>query len=139
MRILFVCKYNRFRSKVAEAYFNKINRNKKIKAESAGIIEVNKPLSKSEFERNSYIKEKFGLVFNTKSRGINVKLLEKSDKLIVVANDIPKLVFNNPNDRRKLEQWNIKDEPAANKANINKIVKAILRKVDELNFRYKNY
>ena len=26
--ILFVCKYNRFRSKVAEAYFNSLNKNK---------------------------------------------------------------------------------------------------------------
>jgi len=38
MKILFVCKHNRFRSKVAEAFFNKLKKNKKIKAESAGLV-----------------------------------------------------------------------------------------------------
>jgi len=28
VEILFVCKYNLFRSKIAEAYFNKLNRDK---------------------------------------------------------------------------------------------------------------
>ena len=36
MKILFICKYNRFRSRVAAAYFKKINKNSKIKVESAG-------------------------------------------------------------------------------------------------------
>ena len=43
--ILFVCKYNRFRSKIAEAYFNKINKNKLVSVKSAGIIRGN-PVSK---------------------------------------------------------------------------------------------
>ncbi len=30
MNIIFVCKYNRFRSRVAEAYFKKINKDKNI-------------------------------------------------------------------------------------------------------------
>lgn len=38
MKILFICKYNAFRSRVAEEYFNKINRNKKITTLSRGII-----------------------------------------------------------------------------------------------------
>jgi len=32
MKIPFICKYNRFRSKIAEAYFNKINKNNNPKA-----------------------------------------------------------------------------------------------------------
>ena len=44
--ILFVCKYNRFRSRVAEAYFKKINKNKNISVKSAGIIKGNLPLDK---------------------------------------------------------------------------------------------
>jgi len=35
MKILFLCKYNRFRSKVAEAVFNKLNHNNHMSAESA--------------------------------------------------------------------------------------------------------
>lgn len=38
MKILFVCRHNRFRSKVTDAIFNKLNKNPKIKAESRGII-----------------------------------------------------------------------------------------------------
>ena len=45
MNILFVCRYNRFRSRTAEAYFKKINKNKKIKVKSAGIFKGNYPLS----------------------------------------------------------------------------------------------
>ena len=36
-KILFVCKFNRFRSKVAEAYFKKINRNRRIKERRFGL------------------------------------------------------------------------------------------------------
>ena len=36
MRILFVCKHNKFRSKVAETIFNKLNKNQGTEAESAG-------------------------------------------------------------------------------------------------------
>ena len=46
MNIIFVCKYNRFRSRVAEAYFNKINRNKNIHAYSRGVIRGDYPLDK---------------------------------------------------------------------------------------------
>ncbi|MEK6840924.1 MAG: hypothetical protein AABX79_03145, partial [Nanoarchaeota archaeon] len=41
MKILFVCKYNAFRSRVAEEYFNKVISDKKIKGVnviSRGII-----------------------------------------------------------------------------------------------------
>ncbi len=42
INILFVCRYNRFRSRVAEAYFKKINKNFKVK--SAGLFK-GRPLS----------------------------------------------------------------------------------------------
>jgi len=43
-KILFVCKYNRFRSKTAEAFFNLLKHNKKIKAKSTGLIKGDYPL-----------------------------------------------------------------------------------------------
>ena len=38
MNILFICRYNRFRSVIAEGFFKKYNKNKKHKAKSAGLI-----------------------------------------------------------------------------------------------------
>ena len=44
-KILFICRHNRFRSKIAEGYFNKINKNVKVK--SAGIF-IGNPLDKTQ-------------------------------------------------------------------------------------------
>lgn len=38
MKILFICKYNAFRSRIAEEYFKKINKNSKIQVISRGFI-----------------------------------------------------------------------------------------------------
>ena len=53
MKILFICKYNAFRSKVAESYFNKMNKNKKIKAFSRGFIMGGAP-DKSQRQGHSF-------------------------------------------------------------------------------------
>lgn len=132
MKILFVCKYNRFRSKVAEAYFNKINKNPRIKVESAGIIQVDKTLTASEKRRNQYIRKEFNLNLSPISKGLKVRLLEKTDKIIVVANDIPKIIFNNPNDTSKLIIWKIKDERAGDIKKVDKLTRKIINKVNTL-------
>ena len=130
MKILFVCKYNRFRSQFAEKYFRRINKN--LKVSSAGIIKVDKPLTLGEKKRKNYVKKKFEINLTPKSRGIKVSLLENQDKIIVIANDIPKSVFNHPNWKNKIIIWNIPDELGANKEKINKIVSFIMKKVDNL-------
>lgn len=130
MKILFICKYNRFRSKFAEAYF--IKQNKKIQAESAGIIKMDVPLSPEEKERNNYIKEKFNISINGKSRGVSSRLLKKQDKIIVVADDIPKKVFNGRWWKDKVEIWNVPDEKFANKENIRRSAKIMIKKINEL-------
>ena len=132
MKILFVCKYNRFRSKVAEAYFNKINKNKKIRVESAGIIKVDKLLLSSEKRRNKFIKKKFNLDINTKSRGLSVSLLEKADKIIIVADDIPKIVFNHPSDKKKVVIWKIQDDLKGESKVVKPAVNKIMKKVEKL-------
>ena len=112
MNILFICKWNRFRSKFAEAYFKKINRNKRIKVKSVGLIEVNVPLRPGEKLRNKYIKKNFGLVLSTKSKGINVKTLEWADKIFIVADDVPKdILFSHWRWKDKFTVWDIEDEP----------------------------
>jgi len=130
--ILFICKYNRFRSKLSEAYFNRENKNKNFRAKSEGIIEVNRPLLPSEKKRNEEIKLLFGLRFDTKSRGIEIKSLLKSYKIIVVANDIPKRIFDSKSWKNKVEIWKVRDETGANEKNVKSIGKQIIKKVDRL-------
>ncbi|MFW5846843.1 MAG: hypothetical protein ACOCUU_01665 [Nanoarchaeota archaeon] len=132
--ILFICKYNRYRSKIAEFYLKKYSKEKNlnIKVQSAGIIPVNRPLSKDEAGRNQYLKKRFNIKFNIKSRGINYKLLEKQDKIIIVANDVPKIIFSGRKWKNKIEIWKVPDEKAVNKVNINKSVKIIKNKVEKL-------
>ena len=131
-KILFVCKYNRFRSKFAEAYFNSVNKNKNVEVGSAGIIEVNRGLLCNEKERNKYILREFGLSLSRKSRGMTVKLLEDYDEIIVVAKDVPKVVFDYPKWSDKVVTWEIPDVFGEDEGKINKTLNSIKRKVDVL-------
>ena len=131
MKILFICKYNRFRSKIAEIYFKKIN--KTVKVKSAGIIEVNKPLDSAERNRNIYLKKKFGFVLSAKSVSVDVKSLMEADKIIIVADDVPAVLFNSKKWKDKIEVWKVPDEKADNIRNINKSVGIIIKKVNKLN------
>ncbi len=132
MKILFICKYNAFRSRVAEEYFKKINRNSKIKAKSRGIImggnsdPVQRSITKQFLEIN---------IANRKPMPLKLQELIKADKIIVVANDVPRVIFNYHSNvlQKKVTIWNIKDEQKRNKENIKKIAFLIKNKVEELN------
>lgn len=132
MKILFICKYNRFRSKVAENYFKRINKNPKLKVFSRGIIEVNKPLDEAERRRNVYLMKKFGFKLDAKSVSVSVKSLLDADKIIIVADDVPRVLFNSKKWVDKVEVWKVPDEKADNKRNIDKSVGFIIKKVDVL-------
>jgi len=131
MKILFICKANRFRSKVAEAYFKKINKN--IVVNSAGLIEMNKPLTSHEKSKNKFIYNKFGLKLDSVSRGLKVNMLRESDRIIVAANNIGKQMFDDKEWKDKVEYWDIEDEKGGDRTQIRKTVKAIMSKVDKLN------
>jgi len=66
--------------------------------------------------------------------------MRDSDLIVVVANDIPKIIFNYPlpSIRKKLIIWKIKDEQNRNEANIRKIVLTIKRKIDDLTKKLQN-
>ncbi|MFH1608314.1 MAG: hypothetical protein ABIA78_04240 [archaeon] len=130
--ILFICKYNRFRSKVAETYFKKVNKNSKIKTKTAGIIEVNKPLDINERKRNVYLKKTFGFVLRAKSVSVSVRSLLWADRIIIVADDVPKILFNSKKWKNKVEVWKVPDEDADNERNINRIVKSIKIEINKL-------
>lgn len=60
--------------------------------------------------------------------------MRDANLIIVVANDIPQIIFNYPlrSIQKKLIIWNIKDEFNTDEENIKKIILIIKRKIDEL-------
>ena len=130
MKILFICKYNVFRSKAAEAYFNKINKNKNITSISRGFI-MGGVLDKTQ----KRIAKKFGLEIKQKQNPVNLKELIKTDKIIVVGEDIPRIMFDYQLVplKNKVEIWEIKDEQKQNPKKVEMIIKKIIKKIDELN------
>ncbi len=130
MNILFICKFNKFRSRIAEAYFKSINKDKKIKIRSAGIFRGTKTN-----EEIVKIAEEFGIKISLKRkpRPITTKLLRWQDLIIVVANDIPEILFENVSSVKKIIFWKIRDTTLFNEEEIRKIIKEIMKKCDELN------
>src|SRR3989344_2456178 len=123
-RILFVCKHNKFRSKVAEIYFDMINKNKNIIADSAGIIRGDMPL----------VEKKVRLV----AKELRIDLIRKQNMIIVVADDVPKNIFDRKEyinfKKTKIVVWKIPDNPGATSiVKLRKIIKAVMKKVEQLN------
>jgi protein-tyrosine-phosphatase len=130
MKILFVCKYNRFRSRIAEAYFNKINKNKKIKTDSAGLIQGSYPLDKEEVE----VAKEFKIKLKGKPKALSYRLLKENDVYIVVADNVPISIFETKRYKKRIIRWKIKDVRKAEcKESIRKVIKQIITKVDKLN------
>jgi len=125
MKILFVCKYNRFRSKVAEALFNKLNKNKKYTAQSAGLI-VEKPIHKNVLA----LEKLYDIKLNKTPHSVTESSLENSDILIVTANDVPPQLFKNK--VKKIIVWKIPDTTQDNKKRIIKLTNQIKNKVNGL-------
>ncbi len=70
-----------------------------------------------------------------KPMSVTLQELIKADLIVVVANDMPKIIFNyqNVNLEKKLVIWGIKDEQKRNQNNIKSIVLQIKEKIEELN------
>ena len=134
-RILFVCKHNKFRSKVAEIYFDMINKNKNIIADSAGIIRGDMPLVEKKVR---LVAKEFGIDLKGKPKGLSIDLIRKQNMIIVVADDVPKNIFDRKEyinfKKTKIVVWKIPDNPGATSiVKLRKIIKAVMRKVEELN------
>ena len=78
MNIIFVCKWNRFRSKIAEAFFKKYNKNKDITCFSRG-IHCWPPLGPIGKLIGKKIGNEFELVPNYKQRKITKEDLKIKD------------------------------------------------------------
>ena len=132
MKILFICKYNAFRSRIAEEYFKKIKKNNKIEVISRGFIMG----GDSDKEQRKISQEFLGInIAKRKPRPVKINELKSADLIVIVANDIPKIMFNYALAPlyKKLIIWKIKDEQKQNKNNIKKITLAIKKKVEKFN------
>ncbi|MEA3329423.1 MAG: hypothetical protein U9Q06_01645 [Nanoarchaeota archaeon] len=127
MKILFVCKHNRFRSKIAEAAFKKLNKNKAIKSYSAGIFK-GIPVHQNIIS----IGKSLNLQISKQTKSLDEKFMKSIDKVIIVANNVPKEIFKNK--VRPVTVWEIPDTNQNNKKLIDKISKQIISKVEKLLF-----
>lgn len=142
-RILFVCKHNLFRSQFAEILFNKLNKNKKYTADSAGLIKWDKKdLAKdTAYKAERKVSKEKGIKLKKDSKGLNSSLLRLTDILIIVADDVPPSIFKKDKSfNGKIIVWKIKDVKSKDKRK-EKIalnsVKFIEKKVKELVKRLK--
>ena len=143
-RILFVCKHNVFRSRIAEFYFKKFNKNKDYSASSAGILKWNKRDIKGDkaYEAEKKAAKRFGIDLSVKSRGIDSSTLKDTDILVIVADDVPAKLFKKEKSfRGKVLVWKVKDVTIRDK-NKRKVaensIKVINKKISEfVNFPIK--
>jgi len=129
INLLFVCRYNRFRSRIAKAYFDKINKNKNWEAKSAGLIK-GRLLKESTVK---LIKKKFGLDISGKTQGLISSTLAWQKITVVVADNVPPQVFDkNKRYGKKVIVWKIKDiDKETDKGKIT-VAKNVIKKVDSL-------
>jgi len=126
MNILFVCKYNRFRSKVAEGFFNKLNKNKSIIAKSAGIFQ-GYPVT----DVVKTLAREFEIKINGTPQTISEDMLKQFDQIVIAANDVPPSLFNH-DFCEKVKTWNIQDTNSNDKETIRKIFRDIEKNVKSL-------
>ena len=104
MKILFICRHNRFRSKVAEALFNKYD-NKRNEVKSAGVMLD--PIS--HFVAPEVVRtlaEKGAKVESDKSRVLDQYLINWADKIVIAADNVPRDIFL---ENKDVEVWKISD------------------------------
>ena len=140
-KVLFVCKHNMFRSRVAEEFFNKYNKNNKWIADSAGIIRWD---SKNLKKDKEYIAERTaakeaGINIYPKPRSLDSSLLNHTKVVIIVANDVPRVVFNDKSFNGKVKIWKIRDvlpkdknKLASARKSVEEIKKKIIKFVENL-------
>jgi len=130
MKILFICKYNAFRSRAAEAYFRKLNNDKRIHVSSAGFIDG----GSADKVQREIAKKLLDVDIRGKITYLSLDLLRKQDLVVIVAKDVPKIMFNNSYGygKTKFVYWGIKDEQLLNKKNVKVIVKKIKKRVERL-------
>ena len=127
MKILFVCKYNRLRSKIAENLFRFYDVDKKHEVKSSGL---------RSYLMNPYIVPRAKLLLEQRgvkveedsSNMINDYLIKWADKIIIVADDIPIDIFP----KEKTEVWEVSDID-------DKDDRKVSVKIDEIDVKIKEF
>jgi protein-tyrosine-phosphatase len=131
LNILFICKYNRFRSRVAHAYFEKLNKNKNIHVKSGGIIVGHYPLDKNEVA----IAKKLGIDIKGRPEPVTTDKLIWQDMIIIAADNVPPYLFHFNKKRfgKSVRAWPIPDiKHGEDGKNIERIIKLIMKHVENL-------
>lgn len=105
MKILFLCKWNIYRSQIAEAFFNEYS--KKHKAISARFIKPDRDNHKLVIRA---MKEKGIDLSNSHSKALTKEMIDSADRIILMSQDL--LPFAGNFQREKVEIWNIPDSNA---------------------------
>ena len=127
-RVLFICKHNRFRSKVAEALFNKYNSNKNYIACSGGLLPGKYPLNKEQVK----VAREFGIKLVGKPKPISTDLLSKTGLIIIVADNVKEEIFEAEKYGKEIITWKIRDDYTGESKNIRKIIANIEKKLKNL-------
>ncbi|MFH1662288.1 MAG: hypothetical protein ABIA02_04290 [Candidatus Falkowbacteria bacterium] len=128
-KILFVCKNNQFRSKVSEAFFKKLNKNKKHKVKSAGIID-----NRGRYY-NKNVAKKYGVKCKGEPTPLSYGALRWADLVIITASNIPKRTLRIDDKGKynyKLKKWNAKDVYDGDKKKVEKTLDFLWGKVNKL-------
>lgn len=126
-KILFVCKFNRFRSQIAAGFFDKLKLNNNYIVSSAGLIQ-GQPIGKEVKGVASTYKIRL-----SKPKGLVREILNKQDIIVIVANDVPPSIFKNlKKSGTIIKVWKIPDAKETNKVKLASIVKQIRTHVEKL-------
>jgi protein-tyrosine-phosphatase len=126
-KVMFICKYNMFRSKIAEAYFKKLHPGHPVR--SRGIIAGRT----NRHAKEIYLPKKLGLNIQSKPNSIKYSDLEWADLIVVAANNVPAKLFHSKRTNAKVIQWNIPDVyPNTPEMKINDVILQVIRHVDKL-------
>ncbi len=133
MKILFVCKHNSFRSKVAEAVFNKWYKGKKYSAMSRGLI-----VGPFIYPNTKKAVKSLGYNINGKPKPLAFNESKEADIIVLVSDNVHPSIFENYKKMgKKVVVFKIKDTGAKETEKIKKITKEIERKVKSLIKRLK--
>jgi len=128
MKILFVCKHNRFRSKVAEALFRKHN-NGRDEVKSAGVrIDLTRPFVA--FNVKKVLLKRGVRILDEKAREVNDFDLEWADRIIIVADNVPPGLFRDYG--KEIDVWDVEDADESEERKIEGIVRDIDYRVKQL-------
>lgn len=126
-KVLFICKYNRFRSKIAEAYYKKLYPGSPVR--SRGLIQG----KMNRNEKEIYLPKKLGLDIVNKPNGVHYADLEWADVIVITADNVPAKIFKSKRISPKIIQWNLPDiYPDTSDEEIHERVLEVIKKVDKL-------